>query len=163
MYLVAGRTVRTATERSGARLQKISGVEPLEVADREALAKAGITKIIWYDTHDRIQEWMGRLSPDAFESINYCTSNPAFLEFFNGKVSKRVAIQKLGELLGISAAETVAIGDGLNDIPMLEYAGLSVAMGNASEKVKAIAHQVVADNDADGVAQAIEAFILPNC
>ena len=106
---------------------------------------------------------MGRLSPDAFESINYCTSNPAFLEFFNGKVSKRVAIQKLGELLGISAAETVAIGDGLNDIPMLEYAGLSVAMGNASEKVKAIAHQVVADNDADGVAQAIEAFILPNC
>ena len=69
-------------------------------------------------------------------------------------------MQRLAEVLSVSAEQTVAVGDGLNDIPMLEFAGLGIAMGNASSEVKAIADEVVGDNDSDGVATAIERFIL---
>lgn len=140
--------------------QKISGVEALEANDPEALAIQGITKIIWYSTPERVSEWMLKLKDEEFESVNFSTSNPAFLELFSGKVSKRIAMQRLAEALSVSAEQTVAVGDGLNDIPMLEFAGLGIAMGNASSEVKAIADEVVGDNDSDGVATAIERFIL---
>lgn len=103
---------------------------------------------------------MLKLKDEEFESVNFSTSNPAFLELFSGKVSKRIAMQRLAEALSVSAEQTVAVGDGLNDIPMLEFAGLGIAMGNASSEVKAIADEVVGDNDSDGVATAIERFIL---
>lgn len=140
--------------------KKISGIEPLPVESIEELAKRGVTKIIWYDTVERVNEFRKTLDKSLFHSVNFCTSNPAFLEFFCGDVSKRVAMEKLCELLGILKDETVAIGDGLNDIPMLEYAGLGIAMGNAADEVKTIAKKVVSDNDSDGVAEAIESFIL---
>lgn len=140
--------------------KKISGVEPQEAESVEKLAAAGVTKIIWYDTVERVNEFKSSIDPKEFHSVNFCTSNPAFLEFFNGEVSKESAMQKLGELLGIRSCEMAAIGDGLNDIPMLKYAGLSIAMGNAADEVKVIAHEVVSDNDSDGVAEAIERFIL---
>ena len=54
----------------------------------------------------------------------------------------------------------MACGDGLNDIPMLQYAGLSVAMENAYEETKRAADYVVASNEDDGVAEAIRRFIL---
>ncbi|MEH3158723.1 MAG: Cof-type HAD-IIB family hydrolase [Sphingomonas taxi] len=53
------------------------------------------------------------------------------------------------------------LGDQYNDVPMLERAGLAIAMGNAPDPVKAIAHQVTTGNDADGVAHAIDTIILP--
>ena len=140
--------------------KKISGVEPQEAESIEELARAGVTKIIWYDTVERVNEFRSSIDPNEFRSVSFCTSNPAFLEFFNGEVSKESAMQRLGELLSVSSRETVAIGDGLNDIPMLKYAGLSIAMGNAADEVKAIAHKTVSDNDSDGVAEAIEKFIL---
>ena len=54
-----------------------------------------------------------------------------------------------------------ALGDQYNDVPMLERAGLSIAMGNAPDPVKSIAHAVTSGNDADGVAHAIDTIILP--
>ena len=53
------------------------------------------------------------------------------------------------------------MGDQYNDVPMLERAGLAIAMGNAPDLVKAIAHQVTTGNDVDGVAHAIETIIFP--
>ena len=54
----------------------------------------------------------------------------------------------------------MAIGDSNNDYPMIEYAGFGVAMGNASERVKGIAQAVTAHNNAHGVAEAIEKYVL---
>ncbi|MBO5654834.1 MAG: HAD hydrolase family protein [Clostridia bacterium] len=71
-----------------------------------------------------------------------------------------MTIEKLAEILGVSRAETVAIGDGYNDVPMLEGAGLSIAMGNAPDDIKAMCHKVTLDNNSDGVAYAIEEYIL---
>ncbi len=74
--------------------------------------------------------------------------------------SKAAGVQVLAQKLGCTLADVVAIGDGFNDLPLLEAAGVGVAMGNASEEVKARADVVVNSHDEDGVAEAIERFVL---
>ncbi|MDR1247684.1 MAG: Cof-type HAD-IIB family hydrolase [Treponema sp.] len=75
-------------------------------------------------------------------------------------ISKGEGIRILAELLGIERNKICGIGDYQNDIPMLEYAGLSIAMGNADDAVKSRALAVTAANDEDGVALAIRRFML---
>lgn len=70
------------------------------------------------------------------------------------------AAQHLLEDLGVPACDLVAIGDGGNDLGLVAGAGIGVAMGNAVAEVKAAARLVVADNDSDGVAEAIERLLL---
>jgi hypothetical protein len=62
--------------------------------------------------------------------------------------------------LGITPEETIAVGDGASDVPMMEYAGVKVAMGNAEDKLKRVATHVVASVSEDGVAEVISTFIL---
>lgn len=75
-------------------------------------------------------------------------------------VTKATALQKLSEELGYSQKEVMAIGDGNNDIEMLQYAGISVAMGNATEEVKQIAKYQTGHCDDAGVAEAIYKYAL---
>lgn len=76
------------------------------------------------------------------------------------EVSKGNAVRILGEYYGISADEIMCIGDNENDISMIEYAGLGVAMGNAIEAVKLVADYVTDTNKDDGVAKAMQKFII---
>ena len=142
--------------------KQIALTEPKEVTDIKGLAEEGITKIIWFDEIERINQLKTQLNKSDFESVTYVTSNPKFLEFFNSEVSKRISMERLAEILGVSREETVAIGDGYNDVPMLEGAGLSIAMGNAPDDIKASCNAVTEDNNNDGVAKAIERYILSN-
>ncbi|HEU5425046.1 MAG TPA: HAD family hydrolase [Nitrolancea sp.] len=75
-------------------------------------------------------------------------------------VSKAAAVARLAADLGLTMADVVAVGDGENDLPLLEAAGIGVAMGNAAPEVRARADAVVRGHDADGVAEAIERFVL---
>lgn len=79
----------------------------------------------------------------------------------NGQgASKGTALIKLGEMLGISRDEIMVCGDGSNDTEMIQKAGLGVAMGNAIDQVKQAADCVTLSNDEDGVAKAIEKYVL---
>lgn len=69
------------------------------------------------------------------------------------------AVRRAAEHLGVTLSATVAVGDADNDLPMLEVAGTAIAMGQASDTVKAAAHLVVPQVDDDGVAHAIDACI----
>lgn len=73
-------------------------------------------------------------------------------------VSKRSALEGLARDLGVSAQESVVFGDMPNDLEMLTWAGLGVAMGNAPADVRAAANYVTADNQHDGVAQVLETW-----
>lgn len=75
-------------------------------------------------------------------------------------VNKGKGILMLGKILGIEREEIMAFGDGLNDTVMLREAGVGVAMGNAIEEVKAAADKVTLTNDEEGVAAAIENYVL---
>jgi len=83
-----------------------------------------------------------------------------FINVVDPQVSKGRALEALASYLGIPLTEVIAIGDGINDIPLLSMAGLAIAMGDAPEEVKAIADYVTSDVDHSGVAVAINKFLL---
>ena len=91
--------------------------------------------------------------------------SPAFpgVEFINvvaPEVSKGKALTALASHLGISMTKVMAIGDGTNDIPLLSLAGLAIAMQNAPDEVKAVAHYITLDVDHSGLAAAVNRFLL---
>jgi hypothetical protein len=98
----------------------------------------------------------------------YLLSNPAIdvvsggyhnLEFTRAGVNKGVGLHRLAEILGVDPAATMAIGDTENDLSIIRAAGIGVAMGNATDTVKAQADYITSSNEEDGVACAIEHFI----
>lgn len=82
------------------------------------------------------------------------------LEFTRADANKGVGLRKLAEILGVNPDATMAIGDTENDLAIIEAAGIGVAMRNATDAVKARADYVTTTNTKDGVAAAIEHFIL---
>jgi Cof subfamily protein (haloacid dehalogenase superfamily) len=87
-------------------------------------------------------------------------SSPFLLEIMPRGTSKGAGLAWLLDYLGISPDEVLALGDADNDIEMLRMAAIGVAMANAMPMVKQAADVIVASNDADGVAEAIERFVL---
>ncbi len=140
--------------------KKLSGIEPILMQNEDILCSQGITKILWYDTVERIEGFYTGFREDSFEKVGYCKSMPYFLEFFNKEVSKAVAVAKIAEIYGISPYEIIAVGDGENDVAMIEYAGLGAAVTNADNMLKAKAKIITKSNDDDGVAEVIEQYIL---
>lgn len=81
------------------------------------------------------------------------------IECFDATVDKWSGIVKLCSRMGIDPARTVAIGDDVNDVPMIRHAGLGVAVANAKPEVRRLAQRVVASNDDAGVADLIDALL----
>ncbi len=130
------------------------------ITDFESLLEQGITKFLWYDTPENLDKWAGELQDESLEKTTFVKSRPYFMEFFSNKVSKAVAMEKLGEYYGIDKAEMIAVGDMSNDLPMIQYAGLGVAMANAVDAVKSAADYITASNTENGVAKVIKKFVL---
>jgi hypothetical protein len=84
----------------------------------------------------------------------------AAIDIFNAGTNKGKALHFIGERWGFDLADAMAIGDGINDVDLLTAVGWPVAVGNAIPEAKAVARAVVGGNDEDGVAEAIERFVL---
>ncbi len=102
---------------------------------------------------------------EAYEALKHLPLSFAFaegasLEMNAAGVTKASGLQALASHLGIAMTETVAIGDADNDRAMLEAAGLSVAMGNAAKDIRELCDAVTADNDHNGVGEAIRRYCL---
>lgn len=104
-----------------------------------------------------------RKDMEQLEEVDVMSSNYDNFEVMNKGVSKGAALERLSSVLDIPASQMMAIGDNENDISMFEYAGLSVAMANGESIAKAAAKYITEANDDDGVAHAIEKFILNRC
>ncbi len=117
------------------------------------------TKIMVIDD-DRVDELLGSLSEKYPTQLSYCRSKTNFCEIIHHETSKWNAILNLIEGSGIKPEEVMAIGDQGNDISMITGAGLGVAMGNASDELKAVANVITGSIDEDGVVQAIEKYVL---
>ena len=87
-------------------------------------------------------------------------SEPYFLEIMPKDIDKASSLERLRLQLGLERAEIAACGDGLNDISMIQYAGLGIAMANAQEAVKRVCDFVTKSNEEEGVAYVIDRFIL---
>ncbi|MCM1058084.1 MAG: Cof-type HAD-IIB family hydrolase [Firmicutes bacterium] len=85
-------------------------------------------------------------------------SEPYFIEIVPKDVNKAASLEKILPVLGVERENTVCCGDGFNDISMIAYAGVGVAMGNAQQAVKEAADYVTATNDEDGLVQVIKKY-----
>lgn len=85
-------------------------------------------------------------------------SEPYFIEIVPQNVTKATALERILEALSIKREEIVCCGDGFNDISMIRYAGVGVAMGNAQPAVKEAADFITATNDQDGVVEVIHRY-----
>ena len=97
---------------------------------------------------------------ENFKDTDFYLSKENYLEVTANNVSKEHALKELAKHYKLSLAETMTIGDNFNDIPMLESAGIGVAMGNAPKEVKSHATKITSSNDKSGVSLAIKTYVL---
>ena len=94
------------------------------------------------------------------ENIEITNSLPTNMEVNPKGVHKANALKRVCKELGLTMENVMSVGDSLNDMKMIQQAGFGVAMGNAQEAVKKAADAITDTNDADGVARAIERYVL---
>jgi hydroxymethylpyrimidine pyrophosphatase-like HAD family hydrolase len=97
-----------------------------------------------------------RLNSHAYVTRSY----PEFVEILNPRVDKGEALRFVAARLGVAMDDVVAIGDSWNDAPLLEAAGFGIAMGSAPDELRRVAKAVVGDVETDGVAEALERYVL---
>jgi hypothetical protein len=134
---------------------------PMQIVDQfKATITEPVVKAMMLAHPDVLVNVEQTLVKEVGEEVSVFRSKPFFLEFTALNVTKGTSLHQLTQKLGIAAEEVIAIGDSYNDITMIEFAGLGVAMGNAPDAIKEIANHVTDTNNNDGVAQVVEDFIL---
>ena len=136
------------------------GVDLNIISDVDMLKDEGIYKVLWFGDQDSVIRYQNEMHEYFGKRLNSHSSWPTFLEFVSPDADKGAAMAEIGRIYGIEKREMIAVGDSYNDISMLKYAGLGVAMENAPDEIKAICNHVTLTNDNDGVAAVIDKFIL---
>lgn len=141
---------------------------PIELKkDDISLADLGNDRVLQFWVHGIETEELYRLEKALAEIKNVCAHRiPSWkkglidLTITHKVGSKEHGIRKLIKTLGFKKREIIAVGDGLNDIPLFRACGLKVAMGNANPELKAVADYVAPPVEEDGIVDVIEKFIL---
>lgn len=118
------------------------------------------SKAIFSEEKNKLDSSIKKLPKDFFSKFHAIKSGPNFFEILNSTASKGNALKALCERLGVDQLDVLAIGDHENDLSMLAFAGKSVAMENAERAVLQIADDVTASNNQNGVAAAINKYVL---
>jgi Cof subfamily protein (haloacid dehalogenase superfamily) len=130
-----------------------------EVGDLLSWLERPPTKLVAVDEPERLDALKPRLLARFGGRLFIAKSLPHFLELASPAVSKGSGLAFLAEHLGFTAARTVAIGDGENDLELLQWAGYAVAVENADDGLKAHADWICPGVEDEGVAQVLEAYL----
>jgi hydroxymethylpyrimidine pyrophosphatase-like HAD family hydrolase len=117
------------------------------------------TKLVAIDDPDALDGLEARMKARFDGRLYISKSLPFFLEFASPAVTKGSGLGFLAEHLGFTREQTVAFGDGENDVELLEWAGFGVAVANAHPRVLAVADWVCPSAAEEGVAQVVEALL----
>ena len=140
--------------------EEITGMNIKLVDSFKEAINEPVVKALMLAEPERLAEVEKKLQKELDGEISTMRSKPYFLEFTNLGVTKATSVEHLIQKLGIKREEVIAMGDSYNDLAMIEFAGLGVAMGNAPDDIKAKADFVTDTNMNDGVAKVVENFIL---
>lgn len=139
---------------------RINRIEAHRVAALYPAIEGTVCKFLAVGVHERLREFQRYLREHYPKQLNVFFSETYFLEIVPPGIEKAASLETLLHLLGGDRSELIACGDGLNDITMIDYAGLGVAMENAQPSLRDRADYITDTNDNDGVAQVVEKFLL---
>jgi Cof subfamily protein (haloacid dehalogenase superfamily) len=139
----------------------LSMTQPVVVPSlREAFAYSPSTKGVVVADAPVAEKYADKLRKRLAGRAYVTRSLPEFVEVLDPKVDKGAALRFVAARLGIALEQTAAIGDSWNDAPLLQAAGLGIAMGSAPPELRALADAVVGDVEHDGVAEALQRYVL---
>ena len=140
----------------------LAGVEPQIVGDlARAIEGRQPMKILAVSHNERlILEMEEELKTRFAGKLNIMRSKPYYLEAMHNQANKADALQILASNLGFKREEVMAVGDSYNDLDMLTWAGIGVAMGNSQDVVKQAADYVTLSNEEEGVAEALRKWVI---
>ncbi len=148
-----------AMNESTAIYQRKDGLRAEAVGDLVEWLTVDPMKILIIGDRPVLEAVVGEIDALPYR-INHVFSEVHYLEILPPGVNKGVALRMVAERLGITREVIIAVGDNLNDLAMIEYAGVGVAMGNAPEALRARADFVAPSNDEHGLQEVIERFVL---
>lgn len=140
--------------------QSSAGVTPHPAGDLLGILNGPPTKMLGIGAIEAIENMRETLKQRFGAGLDFTRSKPNYLEILAPGVSKADALQFLAQKWGFDRSEVMAIGDAPNDLAMIQWAGLGVAMANAVPSVREQADVIVSDNNHHGVAEAIRKFVL---
>lgn len=133
------------------REESITHVQAQQMNFAQLLAEGIVPNKLLCMTSPPVCEVMEKMLGEMFPQLKIMRSSPILLEIMDKTVSKAKGIKIMLKHFGLSANQAVAFGDNYNDLDMLDFIGLGVAMGNAPDDVKKIAFAVTEDNNRDGI------------
>ncbi|AJS61548.1 Cof-type HAD-IIB family hydrolase [Paenibacillus sp. IHBB 10380] len=139
---------------------EITGMPIVEAEHFAEAIQEPVVKVIMVAAAEKLVDLEKKLQQQLQGKLNVVRSKPFFLEFTEAGVDKGTSLHHLIQKLDIEQGEVIAMGDSYNDLAMIKFAGLGVAMGNAPDDIKEIANYVTDTNMEDGVAKVVETFIL---
>lgn len=137
----------------------LNKMELLPTSLEELSNKNDVTKFLLFIDPERIDTIRENLPKELHQKYSVIFSQPYLIEFLPKDVDKASSLLKLAKHLSVDQDHITVIGDGLNDITMLEVAGVSIAMENAVPEVKRIADYITLSNDENGVKYALETVV----
>lgn len=129
------------------------------VEDVESLIAEPVTRVVIRSTDHTSEEFTAIVDDLGLTGTNYFIGYSAWLDLAPAGVSKASGLDFVCRRLGIDQSDVLAVGDGNNDLEMLEWAGRGVAMGHAPETLKAVADAITGTIDDDGLAQELEKYL----
>lgn len=125
------------------------------------LASVPVSRVVVVSPEHEPNEFIELIDALGLHQVSYAIGWTAWLDIAPEGVNKGAALERVREILGVPADRVLAVGDGRNDIEMFEWAGehgRAVAMGQAPDEVKAVATEVTADVQGDGLVAALDAL-----
>lgn len=138
----------------------INGMELEEVEDMESYVTFPVPKFLFLDDGDYLAMVEPKVKAALGKNFSVYRSEPYFLEILPRGIDKAQSLERLLEKTGLTREEMIACGDGYNDLSMIKYAGLGVAMENGVLPVRNAADYITLSNNNDGIAHVVEKFML---
>lgn len=139
---------------------RINGLPIKTVDNFKEFVDFEINKCLLTAPADKAAVFERELQEKYGEVASVYRSEPFFIEVMPKNVDKAASLARVLEAIGMTKEAAICCGDGFNDISMIKYAGVGVAMGNAQAVVKEAADYITAANDEDGLVEVINRFIL---
>jgi len=119
-----------------------------------------ITKAAIVGEKEQLDQFEAPVKKEFSDSAYVVRAADNFLEVMNKTANKGTGLETLTEILGLDPSEVIVFGDEQNDLPMFDFAGTAVAMGNGSDLAKSHATHVTDTNDNDGIAKALDKYVF---